>query len=555
MNQSAYIARSFSKSDTMKSRFYFLFLVLIVSNSFAQKQDFAVPLNWFLLDPQQDSVQGLSVERTYATLLKDQPARDVIVAVIDSGIDIDHEDLKDVIWINTKEIPGNGIDDDKNGYVDDVYGWNFIGGKNGNVDADTYELTREFIRLNKKYENVKDGKVSKKQKTEYEKYLKIKEKYEKLKNKNAEQYKMYSSLYTNMKLGIDTLKTLLKTDKLTQETVEKFETNDPTLLFCKGFLLHIYRNAGEGADLNEYLKDVKEGVDYFSVIVKYGYNVDFDSRKIIGDNYSDLYEKHYGNNDVKGPDPMHGTHVAGIIAANRNNDIGVKGIDDHAKIMVVRAVPNGDERDKDVANAIIYAVNNGAQIINMSFGKKFSPEKEAVDKAVKYAEQKGVLLVHAAGNDGDDTDVDKNFPTRFYLNGKEAKNWVEVGASSWGAGQDFVADFSNYGKKTVSVFAPGVQIYSTTPKNSYKNLDGTSMASPTVAGVAALIMSYFPELSAQEVKDILIKSSRKFDGLKVQEPGDKKEVDFNQLSSSGGLINAFEAVKLAQEIRRQKLVR
>src|SRR5437879_10823099 len=193
MNQSAYIARSFSKCDMMKSRLYFLFLILMGSNSFGQKQDFAVPLNWFLLDPKQDSVQGLSVEKTYTTLLKDQPARDVIVAVIDSGIDIDHEDLKDVIWINTKEIPGNGIDNDKNGYVDDVYGWNFIGGKNGNVDADTYELTREFMRLNKKYENVKDGKVSKKQRAEYEKYLKIKEKYEKLKNKNAEQYKVYSS--------------------------------------------------------------------------------------------------------------------------------------------------------------------------------------------------------------------------------------------------------------------------------------------------------------------------------------------------------------------------
>jgi subtilisin family serine protease len=533
-----------------------LAFTLTAQNSlFAQAENARVPLDWFLRDPQQDSVQGLSVEKTYSTLLKDQPAREIIVAVVDSGIDIDHEDLKDIIWTNTKEIPGNGIDDDKNGYIDDVHGWNFIGGKNGNVDADTYELTRQYILLGKKFDNVESAKVPKKQKAEYDKYVAVKEKYQRLKDKNEQQYKFYSSIYKNMKQSIDTLKALTKVDKLTAEDVKKFETNDPNLLFAKGFLMQLYRNAGEEADLNDYLKELKEGVDYFGVIVNYGYNVDFDSRKIVGDNYSNVYEKNYGNSDVKGPDPMHGTHVAGIIAANRNNNIGIKGIADHVKIMVVRAVPNGDERDKDVANAIIYAVNNGAKIINMSFGKKFSPEKEAVDKAVKYAEQKGVLLVHAAGNDGDNTDVESNFPTRFYLNGKEAKNWVEVGASAWGTGEDFVADFSNYGKKSVSFFSPGVQIYYTTPGNTYKNESGTSMASPSTAGVAAILMSYFPELTATQVKDVLINSTRKFDHLKVKEPGTKSEVDFGELSLSGGLINAYEAVKKAQEMRSQKVVK
>jgi cell wall-associated protease len=269
----------------------------------------------------------------------------------------------------------------------------------------------------------------------------------------------------------------------------------------------------------------------------------------VGDNYSNLFEKGYGNNDVKGPDPLHGTHVAGIIAADRKNSVGIKGIADNVKIMVLRAVPNGDERDKDIANAIIYAVDNGAKIINMSFGKSFSPEKEVVDKAVKYAEQKGVLLIHAAGNDGDDIDVEKNFPTKKYLNGKEAKNWIEVGASAWGRNENFVGGFSNYGKKSVSLFAPGVQIYSTTPGNTYKNEDGTSMASPSTAGVAALLMSYFPDLSILQVKDILLKSTRKFDNLKVQKPGSKDIVPFSELSSSGGLVNAYEAVKMAQASR------
>lgn len=517
---------------------------LITAHAQQVKKD--VPTDWFLKDPEQDSLQGVSAERTYLTLLKDQPSKSVLVAVIDSGIDTDHEDLKSIIWVNEKEIPNNGIDDDKNGYVDDVNGWNFIGGKTGNVDADTYELTREYIRLNKKFDRVDSVKARKKQKNEYASYQKIKDKYQKLKIKNEQQYKLYSTLYNYSRASVDSLKKHFKTDKLNAEAVRGIVSTEPAILFRKSVVSGIYKTQGDSADVDDYLNQIKEGVDYFGVIVKYGYNADFDSRKIVGDTYSNLFERGYGNNDVKGPDPTHGTHVAGIIAADRKNAIGIKGIADNVKIMAVRAVPNGDERDKDVANAIIYAVDNGAKIINMSFGKSFSPEKEVVDKAVKYAEQKGVLLIHAAGNDGDDIDKEKNFPTKKYLNGKEAKNWIEVGASAWGSNEDFVGSFSNYGKKSVSLFAPGVQIYSTTPGNTYKNEDGTSMASPATTGVAALLMSYFPNLTAIDVKEILEKSTRKFDNLKVQKPGSKELVPFSELSASGGLVNAYEAVKMAK---------
>jgi cell wall-associated protease len=523
-----------------------LLCLLLAVPGFSQTSKKEIPADWFLRDPEQDSLQGVSAERAYQTLLKDQPSKTVLVAVIDSGIDIDHEDLKSVIWTNEKEIPNNGIDDDKNGYIDDMHGWNFIGGKNGNVDADTYELTREVIRMTKRFEATDSIKARKKSKTEYATYLKLKDKYKKLKAKNEQQYKLYAGMFNYVTASVDTLKKHFKTDKLDPEAVKNLTTTDPTLLFSKSVLISIYKNMGDDAPLDEYLGQVKEGVNYYSVIVKYGYNAEFDSRKIVGDNYSNLFEKGYGNNDVKGPDPTHGTHVAGIIAADRKNSIGIKGIADNVKIMVVRAVPNGDERDKDIANAIIYAVDNGAKIINMSFGKSFSPEKEVVDRAVKYAEQRNVLLIHAAGNDGDDIDKEKNFPTKKYLNGKEAKNWIEVGASAWGSGEDFVGSFSNYGKKSVSLFAPGVQIYSTTPGNTYKNEDGTSMASPSTAGVAALLMSYFPDLSALQVKDILTKSTRKFDNLKVQKPGSKELVPFSELSSSGGLVNAYEAVKMAK---------
>ncbi len=536
----------------MKQLLSVIFFVVTAVSAFSQTSiNRSIPNDWFLRDPEQDSLQGVSAERAYQTLLKDQPSRTVIVAVIDSGVDIDHEDLKSVIWKNEDEIPDNGIDDDKNGYIDDVFGWNFIGGKNGNVDADTYELTREYIRLKKKYENVEGNKVGKKQKAEYENYQKIKDKYEKLKAKNEQQYKLYSNIYNNISQSIDTLKSLLQVDTIKAEDLKIFETNDPSLLFAKGFLLNMFKNIGEDGNLEEYVAELKEGVDYYEVIVKYGYNESFDSRQIVGDDVNNLNEKGYGNNDVKGPDPEHGTHVAGIIAADRKNDLGIKGIADNVKIMVVRAVPNGDERDKDVANAIFYAVDNGAQIINMSFGKSFSPQKEVVDKAVRYAEQKGVLLIHAAGNDGEDIDVEKNYPSRTYADGKEAKNWIEVGASAWGSDEDFVGSFSNYGKKGVSLFAPGVDIYSTVPESKYKNQSGTSMASPSTAGVAALLMSYFPELSAEQVKDILMKSSRKFDNLTVQKPGGGR-ANFNQLSASGGLVNAYEAVKMAQGIKNLK---
>lgn len=527
-----------------------------------------VPKDWYLRDPETDSIQGVSAERAYATLLKGRPSSTVIVAVIDSGVDIEHEDLKDNLWINEDEIAGNGADDDKNGYVDDVHGWNFIGGKEGNVDADTYEVTREYARLKPKYENVEEKSVSKKNRAEYAYWKKVKEKYERDSKFSKDQYDQYLQqyqLYTNAFMTIHYCDSLLQQNlgqPVTKSSLANVSSTNDTIQFAKQTLSRILESVEGDVEVSVFLEELagyidqlQDGVHHYETAVEYGYNTEFDSRKVIGDNPNDLTERIYGNNDVEGPDARHGTHVAGIIAANRVNDIGVKGIADNVKIMSVRAVPNGDERDKDVANAIRYAVDNGAHIINMSFGKSFSPHKEVVDKAVKYAESKGVLLVHAAGNDGDDLDQESNFPNKTYTSGGQAKTWLEIGASSWGADQNFVGSFSNYGKKSVDLFAPGVQIYSTTPNDTYEDLQGTSMAAPATSGVAAIIMSYFPELTAAQVKDILRQSTRKFDGLKVTKPGSKEAVPFNQLSSSGGMVNAYEAVKLAltmKEAERRK---
>jgi subtilisin family serine protease len=275
---------------------------------------------------------------------------------------------------------------------------------------------------------------------------------------------------------------------------------------------------------------------------------------VVKDNYEDFNDRFYGNNDVmvSNKSALHGTHVSGIIAAARNNGKGMDGIADNVRIMPLRAVPDGDEHDKDIALAIRYAVDNGARVVNMSFGKSFSPEKKWVDEAVKYAESKGVLLVHAAGNDAKNLDTTFNFPTPLLLDGTRPNNWITVGASGDPKAGGLTANFSNYGKKEVDVFAPGVRIYSTVPGgNTYQNLQGTSMASPVVAGLAAFILEYYPNLSARQVKMVIEKSAKK-PGEKVKNPGTDELAGLDELSRSGGIINAYEAIKLASTIKGER---
>jgi subtilisin family serine protease len=471
----------------------------------------------------------------------------VVVAVIDGGIDVKHEDLQGKLWTNPKETAGNGVDDDKNGFVDDVYGWNFIGGKDGkNVNEETYELTRQYVALKKRFEGKQ--KVRRREKADFERYQKIKEQYETKVAELKQQAEGFLGFAKAYKSAASYLKTYLGKDSLTAADVDALRPTDQRVGQAQKILQYAFENG-----INE--KELTEAEEYFDRSLNYGYNTEFDGRKVVGDDPNNLAEKGYGNNDVTGPDARHGSHVAGIIAANRANELGVKGVADNVQIMAIRAIPNGDERDKDVANAIRYAVDNGAQIINMSFGKEYSPDKEYVDEAVRYAVSKGVLLVHAAGNDSKNIDVENNFPTRKYAKGgQETALWLEIGASSWGDNDNFVGKFSNYGKATVDVFAPGVDLYSTTPGSKYESLSGTSMAAPVTSGVAALLMSYYPQLTAAQVKDILVKSSVKFANEKVNKPGEEKgeTVAFGDLSISGGIINAYEAVRLAESMSAQK---
>lgn len=523
--------------------FFILIDKPVYSESLTDKNDTLKTKEWIHLDPVDDSLAGISLNKAYQ-LLDGRPSNTVLVAVIDSGFDLDHEDLRNSYWTNEDEIPNNGIDDDKNGYIDDVHGWNFIGGPDENIVYDTYELTREYKRLKSKFGYKVNGSSK-----EYDYWLKIRDEYEFKKKKSEETLIKYTEIISNIPRYYKLLLSYLDTDTLTFEAVNAIESEDTIINQATaqiGKLLHYFGNSVGYETMVSVLMPTEE---HYLYEMNYGYNLEYNPRSIVNDDYENKKERYYGNNrvdDFSGMMGDHGTHVAGIIAADRGNDLGARGIADNVKIIPLRTVPNGDERDKDVANAIYYAVNNGAQVINMSFGKHYSPERAIVEKAIRYAQKKGVLIVHAAGNDKENKDLIINYPTRKFIKGKkEAWNVIEVGANSRNLTEDLTAKFTNYGATSVDLFAPGVYVYSTLPNNSYKESSGTSMAAPVVSGVAALLFSYFPELSANEVKEVILESVQNFEG-EVYLPGTKELVEFPTLSVSGGIVNAYEAVKIAQ---------
>lgn len=548
----------------MKINTLFTFLIGILSCAC-----FGQAPGWHLEKADKTTSVGINAHELYTKQLKGRASQTVVVAVIDSGVDVEHEDLKDNVWVNTDEIPNNGIDDDKNGYVDDVHGWNFIGGKDGNVNDDTYEVTRLYAKLKYKYENADVTKLSKADKDEYENFLKYKEEVTKEYTSAQSSLDRINGTIDRLKGGLKAIKKALAGKPITLENLQAIDaSSDSKVSVGKNILLDQIARGVEDIsfkELNTAIKDqMQGGLDYYSGKVNYAYNPDFDTRDIVGDNYKDQYEKYYGNNDVEGPDALHGTHVAGIIGAVRNNELGMDGVADNVKLMSIRTVPNGDERDKDVANAIRYAVDNGASIINMSFGKGYSWYEKVVEDAIKYAEKNDVLLIHAAGNSNQDNDNTDNFPNDTYKGKgflffkgktKNYKNWIEVGALNYQTGEMLAAPFSNYGQDNVDLFAPGMEIYSTVPDDGYQPLQGTSMAAPVVAGVAAVLRSYFPSLTAIQVKDILMGSVTKLNQSVIKPGSVSEKVPFSTLSVSGGVVNAKKAVEKAEITKGKKKVK
>ena len=483
---------------------------------------------WSHLDLAKDSIPGMSVDRAYAELLKNKKGVKVIVGIVDSGVDIEHEDLKSVVWTNKKEIAGNGIDDDKNGYIDDIHGWNFLG-----------DITKE----NLEYERI----ISNKNLVDEATYQAAKT----INDKKSADGTMAKIQLEQMIVGVDKADALivkhLGKTFYSMDDLNAITSQDAEILESKAIMKQMLTF---GLPVDELKKEIKKELDGVLKILS-GDNLKNNYRKVLGDNPNDIKDNKYGNNNVIGPDKegaSHGTHVAGIVAQVRNNNRGGDGIADNVEILTVRAVPDGDEYDKDIALGIRYAVDNGAKVINGSFGKAFSPQKKWVFDAIKYAESKDVLIVHAAGNDAKNIDNEDNFPNDSEDRKTEfADNFITIGALNFEYGTDVVADFSNIGKINVDVFAPGVKIYATTPYDSYQFLQGTSMAAPNVAGVAALIRSHYPTLSAKQVKHILMDSGTAItsDIVFGGNPNDTRP--FASLSKSGKIVNAYNALVMAKK--------
>ncbi len=490
---------------------------------------------WGHLDLVRDTVPGMSVNRAYDEIIGNKKGKTVIVAVVDSGVDLEHEDLVGVLWTNKKEKPGNNKDDDGNGYIDDIHGYNFLG--------ESYNEQLEFARIIRL--NIGDAslqaKAQEKQTSEYEEAVQNKARYE--------------QILQAVKAADEAVKAHLGKDNYTKEDVFNIKTEDEVLGQQLGILKQMFTFADSIPDV---MNDLKDGIKYFSDQVNYNLNVSFDGRKPVGDDPYDLMDTGYGNGnpDSRFDDEDHGTHVAGIIAAERNNGLGVNGVANNVEIMSVRAVPNGDEYDKDIALAIRYAVDNGASIINCSFGKSFSPNAEWVYDAIKYAASKDVLIVHAAGNDGADLDKPENpnYPNDQVNNGPEmADNVITVGSLDKKYGSQMISSFSNYGKINVDIFAPGGGIYSTLTDNEYDFQGGTSMAAPGVSGIAALIRSYYPKLSAAQVKKIIMESGLSTKSTVVLAGDVENATDFDQASKSGKMANAYNALIMADQVSRGKI--
>ena len=479
--------------------------------------------NWGHLDLEKDTIPGMGVDRAYAEILKGKKGKKVIVAIIDSGIDINHEDLDGVIWTNKNEIPYNGKDDDNNGYVDDVHGWNFLG--------DTYNEQLEMTRL------VASGDTSS------QRFAEAKADVEKSYNEALQTKKNIDALLQRIPPAQETLKKHLEKNDYTKDDVRRINPDTEDLGQAKGLQMFLYNN-------NLNLNQIKEIGESYNDQLNYNYNVNFKGRKT-GDNPDDFNDKPgYGNGNVKPvkKSESHGTHVAGIVAAKRNNGKGANGVANNVEIMSIRAVPNGDEYDKDIAKAIRYAVDNGALIINGSFGKSYSPHSDWVREAIKYAADKDVLIVHAAGNDSNDIDIEPNFPADNIDGFEIAENYISVGALAPICGSGMVAGFSNYGDINVDVFAPGAQVYSTTPENEYDTKGGTSMAAPAIAGLAALLRSQYPKLTAVQVKKVILNSGLKLT-TKVVVGGDASNVQpFSNLSKTGRIANAYNALIMASKL-------
>ncbi len=510
------------------------------------------PKNWHTMDLKTDGYYGISLNQAYQ-FLKGKKSKTILIATIDSGVDTSQNDLKSILWINPKEIPGNGKDDDGNGYVDDIHGWDFLGGPGGKCDVnETTEEVREYAKLQAKYGTLTSAPAGDAKGYTY--WLKVKTTRDSTIAKSTNELQQLTPVMNALMVTSGYVKRGLHLGPdgtFTTADLGKLQSTNDTIAQSKNVWAMVFQDEGANATNVKVLKDLTEYITKLNNDI----SPDLDARKrIVGDDPDVKDGKPYGSNLLKFEDASHGTGVAGLMGALRNNGYGVNGVADNVRIMAVKAVPNGDEYDKDIANAIHYAVDNGAKVVNMSFGKKISPHKEWVDEAFKYAAAHDVLLVQAAGNDNLDVDATPEFPNDMFLDGSgtDADNVLSVGASGPKLDSKLAASFSNYGKKNVDVFAPGVKVTSIDKDAEFNTADGTSFASPITAGLAALLLEYYPNLSAHQLKAIIMQSAKPLNGTMVVKPGKKDtdaKVDFTSLSRTGGIVNAYQAVLIASKTK------
>lgn len=499
-----------------------------------------VAVSWHHLDPVEDSVLGISTVKAYE-FLKNKQSKPVVVAVIDNGADINHEDLKGNIWVNEDEIPGNGIDDDKNGYIDDIHGWNFLGNPGGeNMKYETLVVTRYYKLLHEKYANKSKKDIAWKERKAFQFYLQVKKEYQRELVQEQNMKGTYALLIERYKEAAAILDDYFKGTNYSQENIDTIQIDSAAIQWAKNVMVWANSMAYNSDKLQKKVNEIDKKLES-------RLNPDYNKRaEIVGDNPANIKDSIYGNNKVNAKGPYHGTGVAGIIGAEHNNT-GVSGIARNVKLMILRVVPNGDERDKDVALAIKYAVRNGADIINCSFAKDYMMHPDFIYSAMREAAQNDVLIIHAAGNESRNTDKKPAYPNGFYEKRKRAPNWMNVGAINKKDNDQLLAYFSNYGRKSVDVFAPGSGLRTTVLNNGYEKLSGTSIASPVAAGVAAVLKSYYPNLTAAQIREIIIESAYQPKTKRFYVPSGKKyKKKLKRISIAGGVVNLYNAVKLAE---------
>jgi hypothetical protein len=456
--------------------------------------------------------------------------KNIVVGVIDSGIDTTLESVRPALWSNPKEKP-DGKDNDGNGYVDDLHGWNFLGTADGTFNmtsAGTQEF-REFKRLYPKYKHVNAEEMA--NNAEYQYYLAMRKAAGINGYLRAYAFAQQKAMARHAIDSIAQAMPGIDADTMCVTNVMRLDVNEPRWeSWVSAQIADIVRSGGS-MTWAKFKQRQQAALQLMQNRIA-SIERDIDKRTLMGDNMNDASDIHYGNNTLTVDGCEHGTFVAGIIAGQTPDDKRYEGICPEAKIMTIRICPDGDEYDKDVSTAIRYAVDNGAKVINMSFGKYTSPQADMVNDAIAYAARHDALIVQAAGNDHKDIDRANYFPTAVDKQGRRFDNYIRVGATDM---HGHASKISNYGARNVDIFAPGEYIASVFPGNKKDLSQGTSLAAPVVAGVAAMIRCYFPRLTATEVKHILMESASRMD-----EQG---------LSVCNGIVDALAAVKMARKYK------